>query len=69
MNQVVVLEWTFSPTDYFEQIIEIRRDEYILRIENGKAEARVDPRAYDADTNYRLALHEALTTAFSRSRS
>ena len=64
MNQVVVLEWTFSPTDYFEQTIEVRRDEYILRIENGKAEARVDPRAYDADTNYRLAFHEALNDRF-----
>lgn len=64
MNQVVVLEWTFSPTDYFDQTIEVRRDEYILRIGNGKAEARVDPRAYDADPNYRLALHEVLNHRF-----
>lgn len=64
MNQVVVLEWTFSPIDYFEQTVEVRRDDYILKIENGKAAARVDPRAYDADPNYRLALHEALNDRF-----
>ena len=39
MNQVVVLECTFSPIDYFEQTVEVRRDDYILKIENGKAAA------------------------------
>jgi hypothetical protein len=64
MNQVVVLEWTFAPADYFEQTIEVRRDDYILRIESGKAEAKVNPSAYDANPNYRLALHEALNHRF-----
>lgn len=64
MSQVVVLEWTFSPADYFEQTIEVRRDDCVLRIQNGKAEARVDPRAYDADPNYRLAIHEAFNDRF-----
>ena len=36
MNQVVVLEWTFSPTHYFEQTIEVRQDEYILKSRTGK---------------------------------
>jgi hypothetical protein len=64
MNKIVVLEWAFTPPDYFEQAIEVRRDDYVLRIENGKAEARVKPSAYDADPNYRLALHEGLNDRF-----
>jgi hypothetical protein len=63
-SQVVVLEWTFSPADYFEQTIEVQRDEYVLRIQHGKAEAKVDPSAYDADPNYRLAIHELLKGRF-----
>jgi len=64
MEQVIVLEWLFSPPNYFEQTIELTRREYTLRIESGKVEARVDSLAYDANPNYRLALHESLNDRF-----
>ena len=64
MGDVVVLEWTFSPPDYFEGVIEITRDEYVLRIDNGIVEAKIDPEAYDRDPNYRIALHELLNARF-----
>ncbi|MHB8111989.1 MAG: hypothetical protein ACYDHA_00825 [Bellilinea sp.] len=64
MRQFVILEWTFTPSDYFEEEVEVQRDDYILLIGNGKAEAKVKPDAFDADLNYRLTLHEALNDRF-----
>ena len=49
MSAVVVFEWNFSPPDYFEVPMEIVRDDYTLTIANGKAEARLDSAAYEAD--------------------
>jgi hypothetical protein len=64
MIQIVVLEWNYSPPDYFEQDIKIERVEYDLRIGNGKATARVMSSAYDASPNYRHSLHESLSNRF-----
>ncbi|MEP6742496.1 MAG: kelch repeat-containing protein [bacterium] len=60
MNAVVVLEWHFSPPDYFEEEIRIARDDYTMSIADGKVEATIDVAIYDANPSLRGALHDAL---------
>jgi hypothetical protein len=64
MNDIVVLEWKFSPPDYFEEVIHIDRETYSIIIENGRIEARIDPTAYDQEHKMRDELHEALNDRF-----
>lgn len=64
MNDVVVLEWKFSPPDYFEEPIHIKRDDYMMIIDNGKVEARVDPAAYDKEHKMRDEIHNMLNDRF-----
>jgi hypothetical protein len=63
-NPNIVLEWAFSPADYFEEPSEIHRDNYTMTIANGKVEARVESPVYDKDPSLRQALHDALTGLF-----
>lgn len=64
MSAVVVLEWSFSPPDYFEVPLEIVRDDYALKIARGSAEARLDSAAYEANPSIRQMPHEALNDRF-----
>lgn len=64
MDDIIVLEWKFSPPDYFEEVIHIDRQNYSIIIENGRIEARIDPTAYDHEHKMRDQLHEALNDRF-----
>jgi hypothetical protein len=64
MDDVVVLEWTFSPPDYFEEAIRVEREGYTMVINNGKVEARIDSTAYDREHNMRDELHNILNDHF-----
>lgn len=64
MSAVVVLEWTFSPPNYFEAPIEVSRDDHTLTIVDGKAEARIDSEVFDANPSLRQTLHDALNDRF-----
>ncbi len=64
MDNVVVLEWTFAPPDYFEEVIHIERENYTMVINAGKVEARIDPMAYDKEHNMRDELHQVLNDRF-----
>ncbi|NLH21788.1 MAG: hypothetical protein GX463_06425 [Methanothrix sp.] len=64
MSAIVVLEWKFSPPDYFESQIEIEQDDYIMTIEDGKVEARIDSAIYEANPLMRDALHKVLNSRF-----
>ena len=64
MNDIVVLEWKFSPPDYFEEVIRIDRKTYYIIIENGRIEARIDSTAYDKENKMQDELHEALNDRF-----
>ena len=57
----VILEWSFSPPDYFEEPITISRQDYSLAIESGKAKATMSTDVFDADPSLRGRLDEALT--------
>jgi hypothetical protein len=64
MSAVAVFEWSFTPPDYFEVPIEIVRNDYTLTIMHGKAEARLDSQAYEANPSIRQTLHEGLNDRF-----
>lgn len=64
MSAIVVFEWNFSPSDYFEVPIEIVRDDYTLTIAHGKAEAKLDSATYEANPSIRQTLHEGLNDRF-----
>ena len=64
MEDIVVLEWKFSPPDYFEEPIHIKRDDYVMTIGNGTVEARIRPEIYDKDQSMRDRLHNALNDRF-----
>lgn len=59
-----MLEWTFSPSDYFEEMIVIKYDSYTMTINNGKVEAWIDPAVYDQEHKIRDELHDALNDRF-----
>jgi hypothetical protein len=56
----VLLEWTFSPSDYFEEPITISRDDYSLVIASGTIRATIAGAAFDADPSMLTRLHESL---------
>lgn len=64
MEDIVVLEWKFSPPDYFEEPIHIKRDDYVMTINNGAVEARIRPEIYDKDQSMRDRLHISLNDRF-----
>lgn len=60
----VILEWHFTPPDYFEQVITVSRDDHTMVIDNGKVEATMLAEVYDAAPSMRDELHGALTARF-----
>lgn len=64
MDDIVVLEWKFSPPGYFEGPIDINGDDYVMTISNGTVEARIRPEMYYKDQSMRDRLHRALNRRF-----
>jgi len=64
MSAVVLLEWKFSPRDYFEEVIEISRQDYTMTIADGQVHARIDSAIYEADPDMRQRLHDAVNDRF-----
>jgi len=63
-DEVVILKWTFSPPDYFEETFVIERDSYTMTIDKGTAKARIDPAVYDGNRDMRNAVHNKLNDCF-----
>lgn len=64
MPDIVVLEWTYSPTDFFEEAITMEHEDYEMKIDGGRVEARMHPDIYDKRPTMRNDLHEALDYRF-----
>ncbi len=64
MDPIVVLEWKFSPLDYFEAPIEISQNDYTMIIADGNAEVKIDSAIYEADPLICDALHDELNARF-----
>lgn len=61
---VMMLDWTFSPPDYFEEPIEISRQDYAMTIADGQVHAKIDSAIYEAEPGLRDRLHQALNDRF-----
>lgn len=64
MDNYYCLEWTFSPSDYFEQEFNLSLEGVTISIGDGVAEARVDQAIYQQDISLQEKLHEHLFQAF-----
>ena len=64
MDAVIMLNWTFSPPDYFEEPIEISRQDYAMMIADGQVHAKIDSAIYEAKPEMRAELHDALNDRF-----
>lgn len=64
MDAIVVLEWTFSPSDYFEEEIHIKHESYTMVIGAGKVEARVSSLVYVQEHEMQNKLHASLNNRF-----
>jgi hypothetical protein len=53
----VILEWQFSPPDYFEEPITLSRKDYVMVIDSGNVKATIASAVYDADPSMRTSLH------------
>jgi hypothetical protein len=63
-KEAVILEWIYSPPDYFETPVQLIRDAYTITIAEGKVNVRVDAFLYYSDTLLEEALHEAVNDWF-----
>jgi hypothetical protein len=64
MSVTVVLEWTFTPPDYFEAPFEVHCGGYTITIDQGKVEARISAEIFDKNPSLRQKLHEEINTRF-----
>ena len=64
MTAVYLFKWIFTPTDYFEQKIDIIREDYRMTILDGSAEATVNEEVYDANPSLRDLMHNSLHDRF-----
>lgn len=64
MSVVVILEWTFTPPNYFEEAIEISRDNYAMSISGGKVEAKIESAIFDSNPSFRQMLQGSLNDRF-----
>jgi hypothetical protein len=63
MDATIVLEWEYSPLDYFEESIIINKNQYEMTIDEGKVKAEIHS-TIDDDLNIRNMLHETLNARF-----
>jgi len=64
MSAIILLEWKFSPPDYFEEPIEISCQDYTMTIADGQVQAKIDSAIFEADADMRQRLHDALNDRF-----
>lgn len=60
----VTLEWSYTPTDFFEVEDTVESDGYVLVIGDGKAHATIQPDAYNRDPEIIDQVHQNLVSRF-----
>lgn len=60
----VLLRWTFTPADYFEQTVDVVRPDYRMTIGSGVVEASVEEATFDGTPDMRKKVHEELNARF-----
>lgn len=59
-----LLEWTYTPPDFFEEPLEVAAAACTIKIADGRIEARIKPDEYPADHSLRDALQKRLQAVF-----
>jgi len=64
MQDTVILEWTYTPSNYFEEPISIQRDDCLILMGDGRVTATVLTKEYDQEHHKRNQLHEYVESHF-----
>lgn len=60
----IVLQWPYTPLDFFEEPITVTHKDYTLTFANGKAEATIAPAVFDGTPSMRDELTKEVTARF-----
>jgi hypothetical protein len=63
-GDIIVLEWTFTPSDYFEESINLERPDYTMIIDNGKVEAKISAEVFEMYPTMKDIVHDKLNDWF-----
>lgn len=63
-GDIIVLQWTFTPPDYFEESINIEGPDFTMIIDSGKADAKISAEVFEMKSTMQDALHEILNGLF-----
>jgi hypothetical protein len=63
-KDILTLQWTFAPTDYFEEPLTISKPQFTVKIDNGKIEASMDPTMFEQDPRIKDRIEKELQMRF-----
>lgn len=63
-QDILVLEWTFSPSNFFEASVAISRDDYDITIGDGKVEVKMEPGIFKSDPGIKDIIEDSLNDRF-----
>lgn len=63
-GDIIVLEWTFTPSVYFEESINLESPDYTMIIDNGKVEAKISAEVFEMNPTMKDILHDKLNDRF-----
>jgi len=63
-SDIIVLEWTFSPSDFFEETISIERNDYEMIIEKGRVTAKIRLEVFENNPTMKNELTNSLNDRF-----
>lgn len=64
MDEFYVLDWTFTPSDYFEEEVDLACEQGTFHLADGKVELRLPTEKYPSDHSLRMHLHGQLDARF-----
>lgn len=60
----VILEWNFTPENYFEEPFSVKEKDYDLEIQAGKVIVTISGAVFDVNPDYRQSLHDLINKRF-----
>src|SRR4030042_6134224 len=63
-GQQIILEWKFTPPDYFEEPYVIKKQGYKIEIDNGAITATISPAFYEMRPDARMEFHKKINDLF-----
>jgi len=64
MQDFIILEWIYLPSDYFEETVAISRNNYQVTIQDGKVEAKLELLQYEHDPSLKDIIEDTLNHRF-----